>query len=150
MEELLENSRNQLVVLIRTRPTAFPGQHGLILPQERHSKLLYVPMELAGGPGILLEQRADLVGSGVCSPHHPPPKHPRQPMPQGCLVSFSQAHAQEQRHGAAEGRDEAPGALLPWVQLPTSPPVTGRASISLRTSWCADTDHRGVLWVLIN
>lgn len=90
--------------------------------------------------------------SGIWSllPTPPSSTEPWQLMAQGCLVSSSQTRAQEQLSGGAEGGDGAPGTLLPWVQLPASLPATGRASISLRTSWCADTDHRGVLWVLIN
>lgn len=102
MEKLLENSRNQLVICIRTRPTAFPQQHGVILRRECHCQLLLVPVEVAGGLGIQLEQRAATVGSGDCSPRHPPPKHAWQPMPQECLASFSRAHRQEQLSGGAE------------------------------------------------
>lgn len=146
MEKLLENSRKRLVVHIRTRPTAFPHQRGLVLPHECHRERPVVPMEVAGGLGIQLEQRAARVGSSACSPHHPPANSHGSPRHRdGCFLSGRHMH---KNNSLVVQKEEMglQGLSCPgWVQLPTPSLATGHASISLYTSWCADTDHRGVL-----
>lgn len=80
------------MVHVRTRPTAFPWQHGLILPQESHCELPFVPVELAGGLGILLEQRADMVGVWCSLPTPPSSQTPTAANATGMPVFFSARH----------------------------------------------------------
>lgn len=157
MEKLLEKFKKRLHKGNSSRFVSDPGWQpsicrcGLILLLTGHCKR---PVCADGGrqmPRTSLRAESCKSGSRVFATRitflqntHP------QPVPHSCLVFFSRAHTQEQHFGGAEGRDRAPWALLPCAQVSAAPPATSRASFSLFISWCADTDHRGVLWVLIN
>lgn len=126
MEKLLENSRKWLMVRIRTRPTAFLHQCG---PSPAPQVSPRAPGGADGGGGWPWNSAGEegCKGGIQCLlPTPPSSKDPRQPTAQGCLVSFRQAHAQEQLSGGAEGRDGAPGALLPWL---------GAAAHTLSSHW---------------